>query len=79
MIKGNVSFSYLLYIAKELQDGLDPRLDKIYSGDIFAAVDIMNTLNQLANGTMKNITKEELTAFLEVRIFKLTNLPTKTA
>lgn len=68
LLKGDVTFTDLLKISKELRDILDPKVDKIYAGDIFAAVDIMNILNQQTSGTMKNITKEELTDFLEVRI-----------
>lgn len=68
LLKADVTFTDLLKISKELRDILDPKVDKIYAGDIFAAVDIMNILNQQTSGTMKNITKEELTDFLEVRI-----------
>lgn len=68
LLKGDVTFTDLLKLSKELRDILDPKVDKIYAGDIFAAVDIMNILNQQTSGTMKNITKEELTDFLEVRI-----------
>ena len=45
---------------------MDPKVDKIYAGDIFAAVDIMNDLNERITYLMKNITKDELINFLEV-------------
>lgn len=67
LLKGDVSFSDFLAIGKELRNILDPKVDKIYAGDIFAAVDIMNTLNERVSGLMKNITKDELSNFLEVK------------
>lgn len=59
----------MLDIGKGLRNILDPKIDKIYAGDIYASIDIMNVLNREANRTMQNVTKEELTCYLEVRIF----------
>ena len=66
MLKGDVSFSDLLSISKELRNILDPKVDKIYAGDIFVAIDIMDTLNQKITVTMTNITKQELADILQV-------------
>ena len=66
MLKGDVSFTDLLSISKELRSVLDPNVDKIYAGDIFVAVDIMDALNQQISVTMTNITKQELSDFLQV-------------
>ena len=74
MLKGDVSFSDLLSISKELRNILDPNVDKIYAGDIFVAVDIMDTLNQLISVTMANTTQQELSDFLQVwSLINLTN------
>lgn len=74
MLKGDVSFSDLLHISKELRNILDPKVDKIYAGDIFVAVDVMDTLNQQISATMTNVTKQELSDFLQVwSIINLTN------
>ena len=48
---------------------MDPKIDKIYAGDIYASIDIMNVLNREANRTMQNVTKVELTCYLEVTFF----------
>ena len=68
MLNEDVKFSDLLEVSKELRNILDPRVDKIYAGDIYATIDIMAILTQQTNGTMQNVTKDELTCFLEVRI-----------
>lgn len=74
MLKGDVSFTDLLSISKELRSILDPNVDKIYAGDIFVAVDIMDTLNQQISVTMTNITEQELSDFLQVwSVINLTN------
>lgn len=74
MLKGDVSFADLLHISKELGNILDPLVDKIYAGDIFVAVDIMETLNQQISGAMTNVTKQELSDFLQVwSVINLTN------
>lgn len=67
MLKEDVKFSDLLEVSKELRNSLDPRVDKIYAGDIYATIDIMAILTQQTNGTMQNVPKDELTCFLEVR------------
>ena len=73
MLKGDVSFSDLLYISKELRIILDPKVDKIYAGDIFVAIDIMDSLNRQISATLTNVTKQELSDFLQVWIpFNLT-------
>lgn len=66
LLKGEVSFSDLLHISEELRNILDPKVDKIYAGDIFVAVDIMDTLNQKITVALTNITKQELSDFLQV-------------
>ena len=74
MLKGDVIFFDLLYISKELRNILDPKVDKIYAGDIFVAVDIMDTLNQHISDAMTNVTKRELSDFLQVlSLISLTN------
>lgn len=68
LIEGNNSFSDLLDIGKDLQNILDPKVDKIYAGDIYTTISIMKVLNREANRTMyTNISNEDLTRFLEVR------------
>lgn len=74
LLKGEPSFSDLLGIGWELRHILDPKVDKIYAGDIFAAVDIMNDLNERITYLMKNITKDELTNFLEIMGDVVSNL-----
>ena len=68
MIEGNYSFSDLLDVGKDLQNILNPKVDKIYAGDIYTTISIMKVLNREANRTMyTNISNEDLTRFLEVR------------
>jgi len=68
LIEGNYSFSDLLDIGQDLQNILDPKVDKIYAGDIYTTISIMKVLNREANRTMyTNISNEDLTRFLEVR------------
>ena len=74
LLEGDVSFSDLVSISKELRYILDPKVDKIYAGDIFVAVDIMDTLNQQISDTVTNVTKQELSDFLQVcPLLNLTN------
>lgn len=47
---------------------MDLKVDKIYVGDIFVVVDIMNDLNERIMYLMKNIIKDELMNFFEVNM-----------
>ena len=60
MVQGNLTLADLLNVTIRLTEITDPNVDKIYAGDIYAALKIMSFVVDKSNTTMRNISTREL-------------------